>query len=705
MSKLIDPFDNPAATSQAAGKPKSTLRDPFDDARPSLTSQAEAARRGLETVGQFGEGTVYRDPNSGEMQFVSPGYSTADPAAIKNIMEGREAREDKIGALEGGGRAALQGLSFGTGDEIVAGLASTVGEGDYDEYLARERSKIEDFRGQNPAVAYGSEIVGAIPTAMAAPINAVSKGALLSRLLKAAGVAAGEGTIYGFATGEGGVTPRLLEGAKGAAVSAPIGAAAVPVSAGVRRLADRILTSRAAKQAGMNPAAFRTLSRTVSADDVGPIADNMMLADIGPSARQTLDTAIQTSGPASRIAQSAINDRVTQSGQRVAGAMDDVLGQPQGVRSTARGIADSTRATRSSTYDEAFSKPINYAADEGRRVEEALSRVPPRIMRQAIEEANEDMISRNVRNQQIMADIAEDGTVTFREMPNVQQADAIKRALQTMGRENVDQFGRPTAAGQRAARLGGELRSALGDAVPEYNTAVQAGADKIGMDNALDIGYRALRPSTTREIVSEAVEGMTDAERKMAAQGVRSNIDDALANVKRTLSDPNVDAREATKAIKDLSSRGSREKIALIVGDDQAARLFDEIDAATRAFDLRAAVADNTRTFARQNMNDVIRGQTQEGAVNRLRSGKPLNAGQDLVATLLGRSAGDQQRITDETYTMLVRELLKQGPEAQRVVQGLQQGQSRIGPTVENAEALTQALLRRSAPLAVPATR
>ena len=204
-----------------------------------------------------------------------------------------------------------------------------------------------------------------------------------------------------------------------------------------------------------------------------------------------------------------------------------------------------------------------------------------------------------VRNRQILADIAEDGTVIFREMPNVQQLDYIKRALGEMGAEAVDQFGRRTGEGNRAADLARSLKAALVDAVPEYGAAVRLGGDKIERDLALRLGGDLLKPGTTREMVAEAFDGMSQEARTAAMQGLRSSIDDTLANVKRAVGSGNMEAREAGLLLRNMSSRANREKVAMLLGDEQAARLFAELDQATTAFELRAATATNSKTFAR----------------------------------------------------------------------------------------------------------
>tara|TARA_Y100000114_G_scaffold84501_2_gene78047 strand:- start:614 stop:2197 length:1584 start_codon:yes stop_codon:yes gene_type:complete len=120
------------------------------------------------------------------------------------------------------GRAAAQGLSFGTGDEIEAFLRSIGSDASYSEIVKDVRENIDRYRQENPVVAYGAEIIGAIPTALVgggAILQGVSRGA--SPLQKAMAVGGAEGAIYGAGASD---TPTLTERAKSGAMSAPFGA-------------------------------------------------------------------------------------------------------------------------------------------------------------------------------------------------------------------------------------------------------------------------------------------------------------------------------------------------------------------------------------------------------------------------------------------------------------------------------------------------
>lgn len=106
----------------------------------------------------------------------------------------------RAGTGEGAARAYLQGGTLGWGDELVAGGAALLDplvHGDrgkdfgqrYDAYLGRERGLVDNFRQDNPVVAYGAEIAGTIPTALATPFPA-SRGAQLA-------IGGLEGATYG----------------------------------------------------------------------------------------------------------------------------------------------------------------------------------------------------------------------------------------------------------------------------------------------------------------------------------------------------------------------------------------------------------------------------------------------------------------------------------------------------------------------------
>lgn len=607
---------------------------------------------------------------------------------------------DAVGPVRGAMVKAAQGVPF-IGeyyDEIQEARNPGAGQSVRDVQGAMDR--------QRPNTALASEIAGgvagSIPFAVGG-VGAVGQVPGIAQRVAAGGVAGGlfgaaDGTASGYGAGTNRKERREMaaqRGTIGAGVGGVLGALAPVVGSAAKAVYRRVRkldVATIADEFGVDRRTAGVLKGYLANDDldaaaatIARIGDDAMLADAGPATTQALDTAAQTGGRALRIASDRVNERAAQAGQRLAKRLDDILGPADGVKAAARDISRRTSSARQQAYNTAFSKPIDYAAPSGRKVEEVLSRIPPRTLRAAVDEANEAMTAAGVRNRQIMAEIAEDGSVVFREMPNVQQLNEIKIALGAQGREAVDQFGRPTAQGLRANKLAGELRDAISEAVPEYRAAVRLGGDKIAEDNALDMGRKLLSRSTTLEDVRAAMKGASVEARAAAKRGLRENIEATLSNVRRTITDPNVDAREAMTLIKDLSSRANMAKARLVLGKDAAA-LFDELDKAEAALALRAAMSRNSATAIRTAGRESLDAATQPGAAGTLAQGRPVEAAQRVVQVLTGATGEAQGAARDEVAAQIADALTaKRGPEAARALAIVKRAMA--GQPVKEAEA------------------
>jgi len=145
------------------------------------------------------------------------------------------------------GRSALQGLTLGGGEEVVAGgvsgLRKLTGDerslGDiYAQELERERSRIEQFRETNPATAAISEFVGG----MALPLGAAKN------IKQAAGIGAGLGGVTGALSGEGG-EGRLTGAAIGTVAGGILGAGGQKAADMIGGMLQRRLAAKAVKAA------------------------------------------------------------------------------------------------------------------------------------------------------------------------------------------------------------------------------------------------------------------------------------------------------------------------------------------------------------------------------------------------------------------------------------------------------------------------
>jgi hypothetical protein len=170
------------------------------------------------------------DPYGDYLRQALAAPGTGETAQAAAVRQGGQVGERRAGNLEGSARAYVQGGMFGWGDEAVAAGAAALDplvHGDrgkdfgerYDAYLNRERGLVGNFREDNPLAAYGAEIAGAIPTAIAAsPASVASTGA--GRFATNALVNAGQGAAYGAGAAEGDLTDRAINAGTGAIVSA-----------------------------------------------------------------------------------------------------------------------------------------------------------------------------------------------------------------------------------------------------------------------------------------------------------------------------------------------------------------------------------------------------------------------------------------------------------------------------------------------------
>lgn len=315
-----------------------------------------------------------------------------------------------------------------------------------------------------------------------------------------------------------------------------------------------------------------------------------------------------------------------------------------------------------------------------------------RLDRSEIDAANTLMRKEGHRSRQIIAEIADDGTVTYREMPDIRQIDYITRALNDRAQANagLGALGGQTNEGRVFANLATEIRNVTRTAVPEYDAALRTAADPIRRSQAVQRGSELLRARTTREQVAEWVADITPAERDALLQGIRSNLDDTIANVQRAVADGNMEAREAIAALRILSSRSAREKLRLAIGDDQAAdELLAEIDRIVRSFELRAGVADNSRTFQRQEMNRRVNELTDpDGIVGALGKGEPINALKRGTQTLTGMTPGNALRRKDAMMEEAAGVLTRRGPAARNSLAAL----SRFNTATQASSARTVTL-------------
>ena len=704
-NEAID-FNALAALAAAAKAASQAEQQPAPAAEPTTTptdrpsALDQLVQRGFtKAIATYQDGQILENPETGERAFVSPGYVTQDQQVIAGMMEGTPPSETQRGQMQeqiiaqypvaSRAATALQAVPFvGSYTDEAVGLVSPAAA----DAMTQAATAVQERRpGQALALAAGGTlaalpaIVAATPAAVGGFVGGATSmgGQMLRAALLGATGGGVEGTVSGYGRGEG--ETRVSEAASGGLIGTALGGflgGAMPLaSAGVRSAWQNIKgrsVGQIAKSLNISTDAAKVVRTALENDDLTAAAaaldragSTSMLADAGPGTQRLLDASVTYGGTAPRIAGEAVTRRAEDAGARMTGVMDNILGAPEGVGTSQRGIRQGTAQARNDAYRIAYAQPIDYAAGRGKYLETLLSRVP----KSAVDRANELMRLEGVQSSQILAEIAQDGSVTYRRLPDVRQLDYITRAMGDVAEAQnaAGKLGGTTQLGRATSNLQKTIRDVLKREVPAYGTALDVASDAISRVRAVELGADILRPGTTREFVRDALKGASKAERDAAKAGFRSAIDDALARVNAVASDPNIEIREFQKLANNLRSRSMREKMETLLGPKDADALYSQLDENVVALELRAAISRNSATAGRKAIQETVEGITSPSALSTLMAGEPVNATKRVVQVITGTTPEArtlrQMGIYDEIAATLVN---LRGPQAQMALKLVQ---------------------------------
>jgi hypothetical protein len=680
----------------------------------SLTAEQEAFLASIEAKGSRPDkasilgtplmltddgGRIYDTPEG--LVFTSPGYSTSDQKVIREIIEQQKKkggktpremaesriRQDILGQapIASRGAAAIQGLPFvGEYVDELIGLASPRIQ---QNVRAAQSAMSEEYPITTGALQTGTAIAATAPF-----LPARVAGTTLERALKTGAL----GTVFGGA--EGGVsgygrgdTPEqrmesAKSGAKWGAAGGLGGGLSSPYLERISRLFDKPARTLA-DQLGISVEAAQVIRSTFSqggnmqdaVDAVERAGRTGMIADANAATKAMTDAVAATGGEASEIVSSSVRQRAETAGRNLSSQLDETLGDvPAGTRSVLEEVAGRSASARGRLYDAALGSPIDYTSTAGAAIESLFERIPDRVKVEAIRRANEAMQMEGTRGQtmQIRAIIGDDGSVSFLEMPNMTQLNELKIALQEMAQDMVNpRTGQMTAEGIRYQKIAGELRGALTEANPIYGRAVDLGGEKIQEENAFMLGLDMLKDKTTREQVQQGLSGITQAQRDLVRRGVRSNIDETLANVKSSIdAGGETEIAEARRLLRNLSSRANRDKLQMLLSPEEYAEFERTLMQSYMAMDLRASTARGSQTAIRQQVQGDIEQATSGGMLRNIQQGKPAMATQDIIKALTGATDEFTVQQRQAVYADLARVLVgRQGMDAQAALNYIQQ--------------------------------
>lgn len=621
---------------------------------------------GLQFDGQLPEGTevIAMTENGGRVMRAADGslsyaddvMATSNQQDVMRILRGAEAGD--VATRRGNttivdqNPVASRVATAVTGVPLVGSYGDEIarmagGQDAQDAYLASVDAVGNAYPGQAMALRGAGTVGGAGVAARAAgPIvsRAETAGA---RFLRNSGLGmvggAVEGTVYGAGEqqGAGRVQNAVVQGAIGGALGFGAGAIAAGIENHVMRQADRYRAQTVKtiqEELGVSPAAARMVRDALDGGDIeravrtlrdaGPDA---MLAEASPGLRILLNTQTKTDIGAANVAGRALDATNTARYGRLTSTMDDVLGNPQGREFVEESIMESSRAARRQAYGDAFDTPINYASPEGQELEEILR---TRMPRGVVEGANEALREAG-ESAQILARVADDGTITYEGIPSVLQIDHMVRRLQDMEGAAV-RAGR-TGDAIRYGNLRRDIRSRLRKMVPDYGKALDEGADAIAKREALELGTQALK--MRRSTLRMNLRGASEAERRFVSQGIREEIDDLMARAGAIASDPNTTEREIRRVLEPLTSRQGKDNLIEVLGAQQAKRVFDVVEEARSGLELRAAVSRNSDTAISRNVNERADELVAETFLEAVAGVRPAQAKDHIIHALAGNSA------------------------------------------------------------------
>lgn len=641
--------------------------------------------------------------SNGQRYFVASGMSTTDQAKVEAILRSGDPGKVSRDAIDESILAQV-GTPAGIASQYLKGIPFA---GKYvDEMMGDKANDMRMVQGamerQRPGQTLGANVASGVINSAAAlaalPAGITSfiagaGGRMFPQMVRGAAVATPITALEGGVSGYGeGTTPEeraanAESGVKfGAGAGALFGLLGPVATKGAENLIGYIARSDVAKIAanlGISSNAAKVIKSTfemggdmnVALDNLRRAGDEGMLADAGPAAQALLDGAAASGGEASRIARDEVGGRMVRTNTELTGGLDRELGPaPLGPQTAIRDIAQRSAPARKIAYDAAYAQKVDWSSPSGQEVLSVLQRIDPAAQQRAIEAAN--AILRDEKRFTEIID-APSGLIGPRAPMTVMQLDALKRGLNETAEAANGATGIPGKISQEGRRLGnqaGDLRTALGQNVQAYETAVRIGGDKIAEEGAFMAGRSALSTATEIEDVLMAIRPNASADEIAAAKsGLRSAFSKLMGDVRGLASNPlETDAGQVVAALKAASSDNAKAKVRAILGNDVADALYAQFDKAAQSAIVNAAMATNSKTAMRTGQREMIDQMTTPGVLGQAMRGEPINTSRALIQAVTGQTdeftASQKQRIYADIAKALTQ---KKGREAELALQFL----------------------------------
>lgn len=651
-------------------------------------------------------GKIYRKPD-GQLTFTSSGYATNNQAEIQRMLQGetpgqarRTETQKQILEQSGGQAAALsavKGIPF-VGEYLDEAIGAVTGD---PRQTAAAREMATAYQEQKPVEAFaGQAALGTVATLPLVPFQAAGRvlqaaPTLGRQVLTGLGIGAGagavEGAVSGFGAAEGTAEQRLPGAGIGAGVGGVfgglLGAVAAPVEMGVKNALQYFGNKPVrdlAKQFGISPDAAKVVLAAIQDNDIATAqaalqraGSSSMLAEMTPNTKNLLDAAIALGSGGDR-AQAALLARNLRGEQEMRGAFNRFLGQPEDIVDVTGNIRQASSAARQQMYDAAYNKPIDYSTLAGRQLENWQRLIPAEALNYANKIRSMDP---NARAPQILFRQNTDGTISFEELPNVEQWDLITRGLNEMAYGSpAGSMGGKSEVQSLAAKNAREIRKLVMEQVPEYRAALGLARDTIEEVKAAELGFDMLSGGVTVKEVRDMLSGQNPAAVQSMKLGLRSGLDHTLGNLKVSAANPNTEIKELMAGLSALRSRNNMSKVRALLGDADADEFYKVLDEQATGIELASAVATNSKTAQRQAVGRTVEEVTAPGILGAIQRGEPVNASKMVVQSITGKTpeadAARRMGLYDDIATVLTRVQGQNAKDALNLIQQAKAGKA-----------------------------
>ena len=471
-----------------------------------------------------------------------------------NQMRSR-ARRSTGDVVRGAAGNVVEGLTFGWGDEMLAGAmapfaAMKTGESIGDAYSgikAQINRPTEQFREQNPVSAGAAMLGGGLLTGAAAIPKIASAAAARSPMAANAVARFQNMSIPAQAITAGGVGGGIAgaggseEGGRlvGAAIGAPVGAVAAPLVPAVANVAGRVarptLSGIAERMRSPADVAMRKMQEFLPQNKtlaqmqqrVRDLGERGTLAEVSPGMGRLSQGLAAKSGPHQDIMTAARESR--QMGQQP--TLIRKLEETTGLRGTY--YDDLSRMDREMAeiaaplYQQAMPRPISLDVDipAGGKLGDLFRR---KVTMTAYRKA-QDLA--DIEGTRLPDLFDEDGELIVDQI-DTRTADWVKKGLDTLIDAEEKPLGGFTNRGRMLNNLKRDFVSAIDEQNPAYKAAREAWAGPTRISEAARKGRQALRQDS--ELTVEDLAGMTESEKTAYRNAMVKEIMDRIETSKET---------------------------------------------------------------------------------------------------------------------------------------------------------------------------